>query len=519
MISRIALASILISLSAHSQTNRAWQTVGSPGFSEWATICSRIASDSSGNVYVAYQDLLPGLGARVTVKRLVGDTWVTAGSSGAASTGAGYYCNMAFDGQNGLLVASRDYGLLGRAGVRRFDPVANTWTPLGGGIGTGEAHWVDVAVTADGKPCVVYADYVLGNRSTAMRFDAGAWSSIGTTGFSAASAGFQKFAVASDGGVYVAYNDGALPDPTGVGRASVRKFNAAVGAWEYVGAAGFTPYGSPNLTLAIDKTGVPWIAYYRYHHSIEVWRFDGVNWVQAPGSPTGGDLPTVDSEEWRQWLSLQFDAQNRPYVAYQLWQYGRKAVVRRLEGGSWSVLGQWGFTPGAADYLSMIVDAQDTPWVVYRDGANGQRVSVMRYVPVSDSYCATMQNSLGCVSTISSSGAPSLSATTPFQIRAGSVLSNTTGILVYGFQTAAAPFGGGTLCVGGLRRTAPSNSGGGGGPPSCSGVLEKDFGADLAAGLPGVWIGTTLYAQFWYRDANAPGGFSLSNGLRFVVGP
>ena len=519
MIARIAFFALLLAAPSSAQSNYAWQSVGTPAFSDWATICTRIAADSNGNVYVAYQDLTPGLGARVTVKRNVAGAWQTAGGNGAASTGAGYYCNMAFDAQGGLLVASRDYGLSGRAGVRRYDPSANLWSTIGGGIGTGEAHWVDLALTQDGKPCVVYSDFASGNRATAMRYDASAWTPLGPTGYSAASAGFQKIAVASDGTIYSAYKDDAFPDAANIGKASVQRFNPATSTWEYVGAPGFTTYGASNMTLAIDHVGTPWIAYYRYHSLIEVWRFNGTNWVIAPGSPTGTDTPTVDSEEWRQWLSLQFDSQNRPYIAYQLYFNGRRAAVRRLIGNDWSLVGQWGFTPGAADYLSMIIDAQDTPWVAYRDGANAQRASVMRFVKVAENYCTPAANSLGCVSVISSTGAPSLAGTTPFSVRTNSVISNSNGMLLFGFQQAVIPFGAGVLCVGSFQRSGVMNSAGAAGAPTCTGVLQYDFTAPLMSAMPGVWIGTTLHAQFWYRDTAAASGFALSDALRFAVGP
>ncbi|MBL8858825.1 MAG: hypothetical protein JNL28_09995 [Planctomycetes bacterium] len=519
MIVRTALLAVLLSTPSFAQSNYAWQSVGTPALSDWATICTRIAVDPNGNAYVAYQDLTPGLGARVTVMRNVGNAWQVAGVKGGASTGAGYYCNMAFDAQGGLLVSSRDYGLGGRAGVRRYDPGTSAWSTVGGGIGPGEAHWVDLALTQDGKPCVAYADLVLGNRATAMRYDAGAWSPLGPAGFSSASAGFQKIAVASNGTIYAAYNDNSYPDAANVGKASVRQFNPANATWEYVGAPGFTTYGASNLTLALDRTGTPWIAYYRYHSLIEVWRFDGTNWIKAPGSPTGADVPTVDTEEWRQWLSLQFDSQNRPYIAYQLYYQGGRAAVRRLIGNDWSLVGQWGFTPGAADYLSMVVDAQDVPWVAYRDGVHGQRASVMRFVRVAENYCTAATNSQGCVSPMSSTGAPSLSGATPFVLRANSILNNSNGVLLFGFQAAAVPFGSSFLCVGSFQRTAILNSGGTGSSPNCTGVLQYDFAAQLQSAMPGVWIGTTLYAQYWYRDTLAASGFALTDGLRFTVGP
>lgn len=499
-----------------AQTHSAWQYVGAPGVSEAGAICSRVATDPGGNVYVAYQDQQTGLGARVTAKRRVGDAWLSAGSAGAGSIGAGYYCNLAFDAQNRLLVATRDYALAGGAGVRRFDPIASTWSSVGSGAGPYDAHYVDIAMAPDGRPCVVYANTTLGDRATAMRFDGVSWTPLGTPGFTPAAALYPRIAIAQDGTIYIAYADASLPDATNVGKATVRRFDPASSTWNQVGSPGFSAFGAANLALTLDRTGVPWIAYYRHHSAIVVMRFDGTSWVTTPGSPCGADAPTIDTEPWRQWLSLQFDSQNRPYVAYQLFHAARKAVVRRLEGNDWALVGQWGFTPGAADYLSMVVDAQDVPWVAFRDGANGQRVSVMRCVPVAQNFCTSMPNSLGCSATMLSTGAPSAGGNTQFLVRAGNVLGGTTGVLVWGTQGAALPFGGGTLCVSTFQRTPAVTASGV--PGTCTGLLQADFGALLAAGLPGVALGTIVSAQFWYRDVNGPGGFALSDGLRFTVG-
>lgn len=519
MLRAACFLAVLSSLPASAQTNVAWEYVGPPAFSDWAVICTRIAPSPSGTMHVSFQDLSLG-SARATVMRNVGDAWQVVGAKGDASVGTAYYCTLGFDDQSRLYVASRDYGVNSKANVRRFDPASSTWSTLGGlGIGTGEAHYVWLTMTAGG-PCITYADNSVGDRTCARVFSGGAWNPVGANGFSQLGASYQTIASASDGTLFAAFADAAYLDASvGAGRATVVRWDANASAWQPVGTPGFSPNGAANLTLAVDRIGMPWIAYYRYHSSIVVMRWNGGAWEQVGGSATGPDQPAVETEGWRQWVPLAFDSANLPYVAYESWPNARRASVRRFQNGAWTLVGDPWFTPGAADYLTLAIDAQDQPWVAFRDGAHGQRASVMRLVAQSESYCTAVTSSLGCVPRILSTGAPSASGATTFQIRASDIIPDRPGILLYGFAEAAVPFQGGTLCIGGaVRRSLPVNSGSGSGG-TCSGSFTADFGSAIAAGLQGVTAGTSLAAQFWYRDPLNPNGPGLTNALRFVVGP
>src|SRR5262249_20818478 len=124
------------------------------------------------------------------------------------------------------------------------------------------------------------------------------------------------------------------------------------------------------------------------------------------------------------------------------------AAVRAWDGANWVAVGNLGFTPGAADYMSMAVGPDDVPYVVFRDGGNLQRVSVMRFAPSPQVYCTATTSSLGCTPKTSASGTPSASSPDPFWIRATNVISHRSGILLWSTAADRAPFaGGGVLCV------------------------------------------------------------------------
>jgi hypothetical protein len=160
--------------------------------------------------------------------------------------------------------------------------------------------------------------------------------------------------------------------------------------------------------------------------------------------------------------------------------------------------------------------------------ADGSRIDMgaftydATYAPEPTSYCTAKLNSLGCLPDTGHQGECSATSPNPFLVRATSIVPNKTGFLFYGSGEAAAPFQGGTRCVGTpFKRTPASNSGSSGQPP-CSGVLSYDFNARIRSGVdPALVPGRMVYAQYYYRDPNDPAGFGtgLSDALRFGIAP
>jgi hypothetical protein len=133
------------------------------------------------------------------------------------------------------------------------------------------------------------------------------------------------------------------------------------------------------MQLRLDNNGVPHVAYYRWQSGIVVMQWTGSAWTQVGPDASGGDTPTIETEGWRQWVSLRFDSDNKPYVAYQLLSNG-KSVVRRYESGTstWDLVGSSGFSPYRADYLVMALSSADVPYVAFRDSRTG-KLMVMGY--------------------------------------------------------------------------------------------------------------------------------------------
>ncbi|QDV06473.1 hypothetical protein Poly30_19830 [Planctomycetes bacterium Poly30] len=141
------------------------------------------------------------------------------------------------------------------------------------------------------------------------------------------------------------------------------------------------------------------------------------------------------------------------------------------------------------------------------------------YTSEIGTYCEGKSGSNGCVPEIGWTGFPNLSSIGPFEITLAEVPATTYGILAYSIdQAAAAPFQGGYRCIGGTRifRTPVQFAALSGG--TCDdGLIRYDF-RDAYASNMALAQGTSVYAQWFYRDP-AGGGWGLSNGLQFTICP
>lgn len=521
----LALALSSIGAAASAQTSNDWEIVGAAGISDGAVLCCSLAVDGQNVVHVAYQDLAQPF-AQASVQRFAGGTWIYDGPKGGGSIGRAWYNQMAFDGQGNLYLASRDYGTSGKLNVRLYLPPTNSWVTVGpNGSSPGEAHYTALRVGTDGVPLTMFQDRSTAptDKASVLRYDfaSGAWQPVGGFGISTGGTLYDCIALDHSNVPYVAYADSSHPDNTGIGKATVKRYDSTNDTWEFVGPPGFTSSCGLNLWLEFDHHDVPYIVYQLYHTTFFVMRWNGASWVQVGGSATGSDRPTIETEPWRQWISLRFDSQNTPYVAYQMLDHGLRAAVRKFDGVNWVPVGNVGFSGGAADYMTLAIDKEDVPWVAFRDGALGSRLTVMRYKPTTYTYCPSTVSTVGCSAQIAAGGTPSLTSPAPYPITAAPVINNRLGLLIYGFMPDQIPFGPGTLCIRPpIKRTATQVSGGSEIGTDCTGAFSYDFNALIQSGAdPSLIVGRGVFAQYWYRDPPAAGGSALSNAVRFYIAP
>ena len=138
-----------------------------------------------------------------------------------------------------------------------------------------------------------------------------------------------------------------------------------------------------------------------------------------------------------------------------------------------------------------------------------------------ESYCVAEVSSLGCTPAIGSTGSPSASAGSGFNIALVNTVSQKSGLFFYGLQGARlVPFQGGFGCVQPPVRRTPLRNSGGSAPPDCTGQFSIDFNAWIAGGAdPALVAGQHVWGQWWSRDATSSFNTNLSDALALVVGP
>jgi len=191
------------------------------------------------------------------------------------------------------------------------------------------------------------------------------WDTVGQAGFSAGQCNNISIAIDRSGTPYVVYSDS-----TNNGNASVVKYNGS--SWTVVGRPGFA--AATYTSLALDSGGTPYIAYMDFNNSQKatVMKYDGSNWVTVGNAGF--------SAGYAYFTSIAIDRSGTPYVAYSdgISSFG-PATVMKYSGSNWVTVGNAGFSAGTAPGTSIAIDPNGTPYVVYQDSVNGSKATVMKY--------------------------------------------------------------------------------------------------------------------------------------------
>ncbi len=315
----------LTTTAAATFTTPTWSYVGSAGFSAGAVAYTSLAYAPDGTPYVAYQES-DSPTKKAVVKKYDGSSWVTVGSND---------------------------------------------------VSTGQADYISLAFAPGGTPYVAYSDKDNSSKATVMKLSGGSWGTVGSAGFSAGAAGNTSLAFAPDGTPYVAY-----PDGSNTSKATVMKFSG--GAWNAVGTAGFSSFYSSYTTVAFAPDGTPYVAYTDSGttpaNRITVKKYSGSSW----SSVGGGDGVFSAGQGLETQMAISPDG--TLYVAYSDYsgsQGGKLTVYSYTAGGSATLLGSQGFTPGGTSFIKLAVAPDGAPYVAFEDFANGFRGAVMKYVAPS----------------------------------------------------------------------------------------------------------------------------------------
>ena len=192
------------------------------------------------------------------------------------------------------------------------------------------------------------------------------WNYVGSRRFSAHEADYESIAIDRSGTPYVAYMD------ITTGKAVVKKFNGT--DWALVGpTGGIDSFVGGYTQIAIDNSGTPYVSFVNGYDTEQtmVMKFDGTNWVVLgePGfSVAGATMP-----------SMSLDTAGMPYVAY-LDDSGcfTLPTVKKWDGASWVQVGSPRFTTGNVQTLNIAVSGS-TPYVIYADSNDSLKATVVKY--------------------------------------------------------------------------------------------------------------------------------------------
>jgi hypothetical protein len=280
-------------LTAAKYVNQHWSLAGTRGFTgilgDNNSISLALYSASATTTpYVSYTDQSEA----VTVMSFNGTTWQQIGisfSSAVSNT------DISINKTNGEpYVLFNNYNTL-ELFVRQF--TGGIWVDVGTSLGTGV--YSKMAVDATGVPYVAFSDIDNGGAITVKRYQSGAWTTVGTAGFSTADVESVQLVISASDIPYVAYFD------YGDNKITVQKFSA--GAWAPVGSNDVYLDYATAISLAVDHAETPYVAYVA-GNAYSVKKLDQTD-VWAPVSDP---VTTAIGEK----ISVATGPDGMPYIAF-----------------------------------------------------------------------------------------------------------------------------------------------------------------------------------------------------------
>jgi uncharacterized protein YjdB len=293
---------------------------------------------------------------------------------------------------------------------------------------------------------------------------------------------------------------------------------ACPGSWGAVGAAGISVGVATYQSIAIDASGVPYIAYKdaSVSNKAVVKKFNGTSWVNpdAVGAVSSGN---------GNFTNIVIHPSGTPYVVYQEGASSAKAAVKKLSGSSWVSVGAATISTSTALYECIAMSADGTPYIVYRDNSISGNPTVKKF-----------DSSAGWVSVGGSvSGTTNNANHTSIAVTAGGTIyvayleavSAIFGVKTFNTTSGSWEFvGGSAIASGGIGSVAVDHAGV---PYICyadgtvSGrITVKKFvsGSWTTVGAPGISIGAAWGRNpIAFNSANEPyicyGDDSVSTGL------
>ncbi len=236
------------------------------------------------------------------------------------------------------------------------------WVSVGAGnFSDGAVSSPGMALAPDGTPYVALTDHGFYGLASVVRFNGTAWDFVGERGLSNSDAYYTDLAFAPDGTPYLANSE------SNSSWGAVRRFNGS--EWEVIGGAGVAGGTLDDLKVVVAGDGTVYVGF-RGYTQLTVMKFGPSGWVTiSVGEFTGAATSHFD---------LALGPDGAPYVAYGN-STGNRPSLWRYNGTAWALVGGAATAAGASSRPSLAFAPSGAPHIAYCDGANGGRLSVVKF--------------------------------------------------------------------------------------------------------------------------------------------
>lgn len=255
---------------------------------------------------------------------------------------------------------------------------SGSWVQVGPALTTTITAYNKIKVSAAGTPYVIYQDPSAGKKAVVKTYNGSAWVAVGTGTISVDTAAYNDLAFDNSGTLYAAFSD-----KNSGKKPLVKKYSG--GTWTNVGSAVSTGTAA-YISLDFDAGNVPYVAFQDVG-SVKplVYNYNGSSWVSV-----GGSVSSTNGS----WITLAFNRMtNEPYISYMDGSFN--GYVKSFTAGSWQPVGSSFYGPYTT--MDMAIDSAGTPYVTYYD-ITPYKASVMKYSGGSWSYAGNSGMSAGAPS-------------------------------------------------------------------------------------------------------------------------
>jgi hypothetical protein len=197
-----------------------------------------------------------------------------------------------------------------------------------------------------------------------MKYTGSSWDYVGAPGFTSESAEFFSIAMNSSGIPYIAFVDRAYTE-----KVTVMEFNGS--SWIVVGTPGFSSYVIGSTDIKFNQSNQPCIVYEDGINSLKITLmiFNGTSWVNwgIPGPPAESDIN----------IKFAIDQTGVAYVPFEDPAKEDTLSVAKLSGSSWIIYS--GLSSGTVNNMNVCMSPSDVPYIVYSDGGDSNRLSVKNF--------------------------------------------------------------------------------------------------------------------------------------------